>query len=296
MAGGGLVYIAAAFLATIIFVVYLISNKSGDNDAPLLIGTLLYAAIIVVLLYIAFTKHQRTQQRKQKKTKKTSGSSSSGGQQQPATPPSMTAAAAASPLLCENGDYGDCEWDVGYKRQQQLYGAPGGGGDPANAELRTIGQRALDEIISKNIVPPLDLTLPEDKPSCCPLKTDWQAAFKGYPTTFISMPESAGGSECALGCPSPCGSHLELSGSGGASHRDGCNHDPRTWNPFLNERQYERARRAGEKWDPYKHHNARQMYAQFLAANMPNRKAFYERPIEHLEEASCFQQKISAAK
>lgn len=107
--------------------------------------------------------------------------------------------------------------------------------------------------------------LPEhcnEEPLPCNMKLAWQSSFIGCPSTFIEAPS--------------------------------CNiykRDDRLWNRKLNDVIQERAVQSGEIWNPYQHFHARQNFAQFLSEDMVNRKSFYERPIENLEESSCFGKK-----
>lgn len=104
--------------------------------------------------------------------------------------------------------------------------------------------------------------LPEQcdpRPPPCPLRTAWQQSFKGCPTTFIEAPS--------------------------------CNvykRDPRLWQRNLNDVMYERSIQSSEIWDPYRHMQARQLWAQFISEDIVNRKDKYSRPIGSLEESSCF--------
>jgi hypothetical protein len=45
--------------------------------------------------------------------------------------------------------------------------------------------------------------------------------------------------------------------------------------------------------DPYKHMQARQLFAQFITNDVVNQRARYERPVEQLTEASCFARKVN---
>jgi hypothetical protein len=107
--------------------------------------------------------------------------------------------------------------------------------------------------------------LPEQcdpQPPLCPLRVAWQQSFKGCPTTFIEAPSC-----------------------------DVYKRDPRLWYRNLNDLIYERSIQAGEIWDPYRHMQARQLWAQFISEDIVNRKDKYARPIGSLEESSCFGRK-----
>jgi len=93
----------------------------------------------------------------------------------------------------------------------------------------------------------------------CPLEVDWQASFKNCPSTHLSSPT------CKI-----------------------YERDDRLWHTDLNDLIQERAMLNGEIWDPYKHFNNRQLFAQFLAKDLVNRKDQHMRPISSIEESYCF--------
>jgi hypothetical protein len=99
-------------------------------------------------------------------------------------------------------------------------------------------------------------------PLPCSLRVGWQPSFVGCSTTFIEAPS--------------CNLYKK---------------DDRLWNRRLDDIVQERSVQSGEIWDVYKHFSSRQKFAQFLSEDMVNRKGFYERPIENLEEAACFRQR-----
>lgn len=98
-------------------------------------------------------------------------------------------------------------------------------------------------------------------PPPCPLRIAWEPTFIGCSSTFIEAPEVT----CDLYCK-----------------------DERLWHRDLDKLYQERAVISGAEWDVYKHFQSRQKMAQFLSEDMINRKSFYEKPIQNLEEASCF--------
>lgn len=164
---------------------------------------------------------------------------------------------------CFNGDYGSAEWDSGFKKpkfSQEI--------DGRETWLAQTAADTMSEIAEQQVVPEIEVPPPGE---CCPMRTDWQGSFLGLPTTFITPPESAGGGPCDV---------------------DPGNRDKRPYFRKLEDEYYLRSRKNAEIWDPYKHMTARQMYMQFLASGLTNRKAFYERPIEQLEEATCFQNMV----
>lgn len=234
-------------------------------------------AVTILLAYLG-TTYQRYD------LMTTGGSSSRDFVQRDLLGASDAAAAAADGgnryVVLVDGDYGDCEWDVGYKKSS---------GPPTDREkyladlaAEITGSNNSSSLPSQQQRAPLSLSRGVDKEEQqqCPWKTDWQGTFKGYPTTFI---------DCCGGGNDKCGRLYEKTEDappGGECRRQ--QKQQREWARSLNDEYYRRSRLNDNKWDPYKHHHARQMFAQFLSSNMVNRKAFYERPIEHLEEATCF--------
>lgn len=174
--------------------------------------------------------------------------------------PPMDIVGTTPKKICVNGDYGDDEWDAGYKVVTST---------PTTSEqwLAQLGRNTMRDIAAQQTVSEFEECSVPD-PNRCPMKTDWQGAFKGLPTTFITPPAVAGGT-CDVSGPK--------------------NTDGRAWFRSLDDEYERRSRINSDKWDPYKHLRARQMHAQFLSNGVTNRKAFYERPIEQLEEATCFQ-------
>lgn len=176
---------------------------------------------------------------------------------------------------CFNGDYGSAEWDSGFKHPEY---------DPAidgrEKWLAQTGADTMAVIADQQVVPELEVPPPGE---CCPMRTDWQGAFLGMPTTFITPPT------CAV---AGFGSSGDNPVAAGPCDVDPTNRDKRPYFRRLEDEYYLRSRKNAEIWDPYKHMTARQMYMQFLASGLTNRKAFYERPIEQLEEATCFQNTV----
>lgn len=160
------------------------------------------------------------------------------------------------PIECIDGDYGSAEWDAGFKRPPKWI--------DAEKELETIATQTIENIAQSSPV----RVLPDQcsqAPLPCTLETQWQGAFKGFPTTYIEGP---------LSC-------------------DLSQKDPRAWVRNLDQAIQERAMQNDMKWDPYKHFNARQMFIQFIANDVINQRATHERPIENLEEAVCFQRQLN---
>lgn len=202
-------------------------------------------------------------------------------------------------VRCTSGDYDDYKWDAGYKPDDSA--TPYASFLDREKYLQKVALDATRHIESTEVLGTLDLDddsrTQQQQYDCCPMSTDWQGTFKGMPTTFIAAPGEPNKykvtkdntNENSDGCV----------GEGG----DGCllapdkwqEKDKRLWFRSLDDEIYRRSRQNAKMWDPYKHHYARQMYAQFISSNMVNRKSFYERPIEHLEEASCFQKKINSS-
>lgn len=202
-------------------------------------------------------------------------------------------------IRCTSGDYGDDTWDAGFKADDGA--TPYASFLDREKYLQSVARDTVKHVESAEVLQTLDLDGSDDKLEqqqlpCCPVTTDWQGTFKGMPTTFIDAPPRKTSKKRA-GCNS--GAEEEEAEGGGVDN--GCllapdgwqKKDKRLWFRSLDDEMYSRSRRNAEIWDPYKHHYARQMYAQFISSNMVNRKSFYERPIEHLEEASCFQKKIN---
>ena len=109
------------------------------------------------------------------------------------------------PESCSDGNYGDREWDAGYKPadSEQAYGAPILNREQALSQL---GQNVLTNIISTETVPELlpngcsvskqnaaDSAINNINPSLellpCNLKTAWAAAFVSLPSAFIPNPD-----------------------------------------------------------------------------------------------------------
>ena len=132
------------------------------------------------------------------------------------------------------------------------------------------GERALEKLAVDSMQSAESETephlLPEKcstEPLPCPMRVAWQSSFTNCPSTFIEA--------------------------------EGCNlykRDDRLWQRNLHDVMYDRSLLSGEQWDVFKHYNSRQKFAEFITEDLVNRKAFYEKPIENLEEASCFGHKL----
>lgn len=123
--------------------------------------------------------------------------------------------------------------------------------------LETIGTQAYQgaaATAATSVLPESCSTAPQ----LCPADTLWQAKFKGCPSTWIETPT------CKI-----------------------YERDDRLWHKDLNPLIQERAMQNGEIWDFYKHFNARQLFSQFIAEDMVNRKDQYMRPISSMEESYC---------
>ena len=88
----------------------------------------------------------------------------------------------------------------------------------------------------------------------------WQATFKGCPTTSSQDPQN----QCKVNPRS-------------STHRIA----------DLNQKIYERGIVTGAKWDPYKHHTARQLHMQFLYKDIKQTGNSYTKPIENMSNTFC---------
>jgi len=148
------------------------------------------------------------------------------------------------------------EWDAGFKIP------------PEYCAKEKHMQQLVTNVVEDAAARTPTKVLPEQccaEPVICPMETTWQAAFGGCPTTYIEGP---------LAC-------------------EMYQRDPRAWVFDLNQAMQERATQNAAIWDPYKHFQARQKFAQFIMNDVVNQKATHERPIEQLTEASCFAQKVN---
>lgn len=101
------------------------------------------------------------------------------------------------------------------------------------------------------------------KPRPCDMSVAWQPSFVGCSSTFVPSPHLAGSNGCPL-----------------------YKKDARAWPRRLDEEMYRRSIVSGEIWDPYKHFEARQKFAQFISEDMVHRKDQWMRPIETLDQSS----------
>ncbi len=167
---------------------------------------------------------------------------------------------AAVKCATRNVDSGDqedpknCEkWITGYQGPEPWVDMEGA--------LEKVAVDAMQEAESKTE----PRILPEKcnpNPLPCDMRLAWQSSFIGCNSTFIEAPS--------------------------------CNiyeRDDRLYNRRLDDIIQERAVQSGEKWDVYKHFHSRQNFTQFISEDLVNRKGFYERPIENLEESYCFGKK-----
>ncbi len=84
------------------------------------------------------------------------------------------------PVICgPGGDYGDSEWDAGFKVQPEYFDCE-----------RDLEKKATETVEAAVQTSPTRV-LPDqccDQPLLCNLDTKWQGAFKGCPTTYIEGP------------------------------------------------------------------------------------------------------------
>lgn len=160
------------------------------------------------------------------------------------------------PTVCVDGDYGSKNWDAGYKVPSEYCAKEKHMQELATNVVEAAAARAQTRVLPDNCC---------TQPVICPLETTWRGSFKSCPTTYIKGP---------LVC-------------------DLYQRDPRAWVFDLNAAIQERATINGEIVSPYKHMQARQMYAQFIMNDVVNARAKFERPIENILEATCFQRKVN---
>jgi hypothetical protein len=169
--------------------------------------------------------------------------------QRPVYPARTFANNVASPVFTANDPY--LETDANYMPQREPL-------DARARQLAEIGNAAYD-VAQRSIQPPLVPAQCQDSCLASGFDTTWNAQFLGCPTVSLDR-------ECRM-----------------------YRRDPRLWQADLNEAMYERNLAIDADLDPYKHHNRRQSWLQFLSTDWQARRDQYMRPINSFEEAFCLQ-------
>ncbi len=132
-----------------------------------------------------------------------------------------------------------------------------------------VAENAYDDTLQSTPVTAFDTPCCPNPPPCNE-EVLWRAQFKGCPPSYIDNPKAV----CEV---NPYGD--------------------RYWVTDLNPLILERSIISGAKWNPYQHMNARQMFAQFLWADMKKigSNDSYTKPIGNLNDSYCIRQATSGS-